>query len=426
MTSPIQFESGHKQDRRPSTSGETTATDVETIDDLPHDRSTRDACVMMVDDQILNIDIVQAYLEEEGFHNFAVTTESVTALDTIRERRPDILLLDINMPRVNGLDILRAMRKDVELRLIPVIVLTAATDPETKLKALRLGASDFLSKPVDPSELILRLENVVAAKTLRDHLTDYSARLEQQVEIRTRELVRSRQEAIHCLARAAEYRDDDTGQHVIRVGRYAGIIARQLGLPEPAVELIEQAAQLHDIGKIGIPDSVLHKPGRLDDGEFELIKTHCDIGRQIIDPLTEKEKRVLGKHTIMGSIIMSTGCSSPVLRLGSVIAETHHERWDGSGYPQRLVGAEIPLEGRIVAVADVFDALGSNRPYKTAFPLEKCFAIIEEGRGKHFDPRILNAFFAGKQQIISVYRECQDFPVDLEKASQPTKTACAQ
>ena len=187
----------------------------------------------------------------------------------VRQLEPDIVLLDINMPQVTGLEILESMRRDQDLMMIPTVILTAANDPETKLQALRLGASDFLAKPVDPSELMLRVENVLAVKAYQDHLAKHSERLEQQVRLRTAELVRSRQEAIHCLARAGEYRDDDTGHHVTRVGRYSALIAAELGFPEQAVELIEQAAQLHDVGKIGIPDSILHKPGKLDPQEFE-------------------------------------------------------------------------------------------------------------------------------------------------------------
>lgn len=382
------------------------------------DRGPRDASVMIIDDEEINIEVVQAYLEDEGFCNFLTTTDSTDAVTMIRSHRPDIVLLDINMPKVSGLDILKTMRTDTNLRQIPAVVLTASTDAETKLKALRLGASDFLGKPVDPSELVLRLDNVLAAKALRDHLKHYSERLEQQVAIRTEELVRSRQEAIHCLARAAEYRDDDTGRHVIRVGRYAAIIATQMGFPKAAVELLEQAAQLHDIGKIGIPDSILHKPGRLEPDEFQIIKDHCEIGQRIIKS-TPHEDEMIRKHSSVGSAILSAGSSSPVLKLASVIAESHHEKWDGSGYPFGLRGNDIPVEGRIVAVADVFDALSSERPYKAAFSREKCFTILEEGRGQHFDSRVLDAFFACQEQIIAVQTEYSESTENADRSPEP-------
>lgn len=367
-------------------------------------RAPRDSKVMIVDDEIVNIQIVKAYLEDEGFDNFITTVESTAAIGMVRDQRPDIVLLDINMPNVSGLEILETMQSDDELSLIPTVILTASNDPETKLKALRYGASDFLAKPVDPSELMLRVENVLAVKAYQDHLAKYSEQLEKQVRLRTAELVRSRQEAIHCLARAGEYRDDDTGHHVIRVGRYSALIARQLGFPEEAVELIEQAAQLHDVGKIGIPDAILHKPGKLDPLEFEMIREHCSIGRRIINPLSHEESIRLKSHTSVGMQIMGS-TSSPVLKLAAVIASTHHEKWDGSGYPKGLAGNAIPIEGRIVAVADVFDALSSARPYKDAFSIEKCMQILLDGRGSHFDPRVLDAFMKRKEEAMRIREE---------------------
>lgn len=370
---------------------------------LPEDAGGRpiDAKVMVVDDESFNIDLVQAYLEDEGFGNFVTTTNASAALEMMRLHRPDIVLLDVKMPKVDGMEILRSMRADRELRLIPVLILTASTASETKLAALRLGASDFLAKPVDPSELVLRVENVLSAKAYQDHLAKYSERLEQQVHLRTQELLRSREEAIHCLARAGEYRDDDTGHHVIRVGLYSAVIATELGFPEHAVELIQQAAQLHDVGKIGVPDAILHKPGKLEPHEFDIIKGHCGIGRHIINPLTGEESERLSSHTIVGSNIMSS-TNSPILKTAAVIAGTHHEKWDGAGYPKGLSGNEIPIEGRIVAVADVFDALSSKRPYKDAFPLEKCLSIMKQGRGKHFDPQVLDAFLTRLDDVLQI------------------------
>ncbi len=371
----------------------------------------RDACVMIIDDENINIEIVKAYLEEEGFENLVATTQASKAMDMLREHKPDIVLLDIKMPEISGLELLRMMRRDRDMMMIPAIVLTAANDPQVKLQALRLGASDFLAKPVDPSELTLRLENVLAVKAYQDHLADYSEKLEQQVRIRTEELVHSRQEAIHCLARAGEFRDDDTGRHVTRVGRYAAMIAAELGFPQAAIDLIEQAAQLHDVGKIGIPDAILHKPGKLDPQEFEIIQEHCNIGRRIINPLSHEESIRLKTHTSVGLQIMGS-TNSPVLRLAAVIAATHHEKWDGSGYPKGLAGNAIPIEGRIVAVADVFDALSSARPYKEAFPIDRCLKILIDSRGKHFDPRVLDAFLRRKEEAIRVREDYVDFERD--------------
>ncbi len=385
-------------------------------------RAPRDSRLMIVDDESINIEVVKAYLEDEGFENFITSTDSLATIDLIRRELPDIVLLDINMPGISGLEILETMQSDSQLSLIPTVILTASNDPQIKLKALRLGASDFLAKPVDPSELMLRVENVLAVKAYQDHLSQYSQKLEQQVKLRTAELLRSRQEAIHCLARAGEYRDDDTGHHVTRVGRYSALIASELGFPTEAVDLIEQAAQLHDVGKIGIPDAILHKPGKLDPTEFEIIQEHCSIGRRIINPLSHEESIRLKTHTSVGMQIMGSA-SSPVLKLAAVIASTHHEKWDGSGYPRGIAGSAIPIEGRIVAVADVFDALSSERPYKKAFPIEKCLQILAEGRGAHFDPRVLDAFFRRQDEAIQIREEYVDRTsdsVDLLSESLPT------
>jgi putative two-component system response regulator len=190
------------------------------------------------------------------------------------------------------------------------------------------------------------------------------------------------------LARAAEYRDDDTGHHVIRVGKYARLVAKQLGMDAESLDIIEQAAQLHDVGKIGIPDDVLRKPGKLSESEFEVIQKHCGFGKRILQRMSPGEEQAMRRHADFGAEILKTS-PSPILDMATRIALTHHEWWDGSGYPLGLKGDNIPLEGRITAVADVFDALSTKRCYKDAFPIEKCFAIMEEGRGRQFDPRIL-------------------------------------
>src|SRR6185503_12722617 len=316
-------------------------------------------------------------------------------------------LLDVMMPHVDGLAILEAVRGDAQLRYLPVIILTASSDAKTKQNALELGATDFLHKPVDPSELLPRVQNALIVKAYQDHLKRYSQELEEAVRLRTAEVEATRQDLIFCLARAAEFRDDDTGHHILRVGRYAGIIASQLGFNNKYVKLIEQAAQLHDVGKMGIPDAILLKPGKLDPEEFENIKKHCGFGKRIILPLPDSEWVRLKTHTNIGSRIMDVA-SSPVLAMASRIAVTHHEKWNGSGYPLGLAGEDIPVEGRIVAVADVYDALSSARPYKAPFPREKCLSIMQEQRGIHFDPKILDAFIARINDIISVQIEYAD------------------
>jgi putative two-component system response regulator len=367
----------------------------------PDLRDVRHARIMIVDDEPLNIAVVQGYLEMDGYTNILSTDHAPQALPQIGMHMPDVVLLDIQMPHIDGLEILAAIRGDAMLSQMPVVILTASSDDETKIRALRAGATDLLCKPVHREELLARLGNVLQVKAWQDHMRGYSEALEEAVRRRTNELEASRLDVIHCLARAAEFRDDDTGQHIVRVGRYARIIGEQLGMTPSMLDILEPAAQLHDVGKIGISDNILLKPGKLSEEEFDFMQRHCNFGKKIVDCLPDRENRILKSHTELGSRIMDVG-TSPILAMAKRIALTHHEKWDGSGYPLKLAGVDIPLEGRITAVADVFDALSSKRPYKPAFPLEKCFSILEEGRGKHFDPSVLDAFMTRRDDIIEV------------------------
>jgi cyclic di-GMP phosphodiesterase len=363
--------------------------------------------IMIVDDEPVNIKIVQKFLKSEEYENFVTTTEPAKAMDLLLEERPDVLLLDIMMPRISGLDILEAARAREELSGLPIIILTAATDQDTKINALELGATDFLGKPVKLAELVTRVRNTLAVKAHQDQLKNYAKELEERVTARTHELATAQLELIHCLALAAEYRDNDTGRHVVRVGRYAGIIARQLNLDPRFAQLIEHAAPLHDVGKIGIPDAILLKPGKLEPEEFEFMKRHSGFGKRIFERMPNEERSALHSHAETGAKIMSVS-GSPILKVAAKIALTHHEKWDGSGYPLGLAGEDIPIEGRVTAVADVFDALSTKRPYKDPFPLAKCFAILEEGRGAHFDPEVLDAFLESKEDIVRIQIEYAD------------------
>jgi putative two-component system response regulator len=374
------------------------------------------AKVMVVDDESTNVKIVRRLLELAGYTRFVTTTDSTTAVTLLRDERPDVVLLDLMMPQVSGLDILSEVRFDDELSFIPIVILTAAADRETKLRALELGATDFLGKPLDPSELVARVRNVLAVKAYQDRLQNYSKDLEAAVRQRTAELEASRQDVTHCLARAAEYRDDDTGYHIIRVGKYARLLGEALGMSEGDAEIFEQAAQLHDVGKIGIPDAVLLKPGKLTSEEFKIMKSHCQVGQHILNPVTSDEEQIIRKHTEVGAKILEVG-TSPVLEMAEKIALTHHEWWDGTGYPGRLAGDDIPLVGRLTAVADVFDALSSKRCYKDAFSIDKCFEIMRSERGTHFDPKVLDMFLTLRPQVEEIQRtyvdECN---VDTTKA----------
>jgi putative two-component system response regulator len=370
-------------------------------------RKSIPARIAIVDDEPLNIQVVQKYLYDAGYEQFITTADSSKALDLIHRERPDLILLDIMMPVVSGLDILQALQAGETTQHLPVLILTAANDAGVKRKALERGATDFLPKPVDPHELLPRVRNALLTKAYHDRLTNENARLETEVRRRTTELAASREEVVHCLARASEYRDDDTGHHVMRVGQHVGVIARGLGFTEGQIELLELAAQLHDLGKIAIPDSILHCPGKLDPEQFDLMKTHCGIAKKIMQPLAEEQWRILRSHARVGAGLLHVR-SSPLLMLAAKIAQTHHEWWDGTGYPLGLAREDIPIEGRMTAVADVYDALSSRRPYKEPFPREKCFAILEEGRGTHFDPKVLDVFFQRKEEIINIQLQYMD------------------
>jgi putative two-component system response regulator len=365
----------------------------------PHDVCS--GRIMIVDDEPANILAVRKRLREAGYRDFVTTGEPAQFRDLIVQQAPDVVLLDIVMPPPDGLELLAWMQRTPSLVHIPVIILTASDEPSTKARALELGAVDLLTKPVDPVELVPRVRNALVIKAHHDHLQNYALEMERQVRQRTEELAAARLELIRCLGRAGEYRDNDTGRHVMRVGRYAAIIARELDMEPAFVELLELAAPLHDLGKVGIPDAVLLKPGKLDPQEFALMQQHCGLGREALEPLSVEECSSLRTHTHLGLKILEAA-RSPVLELASRIAMTHHEKWDGSGYPLGLAGTDIPVEGRITAVADVFDALSSKRSYKPALPLDRCFTILEEERGKHFDPRVLDAFLARRPEVVAV------------------------
>ena len=369
--------------------------------------ATRNATIAIVDDEALNVQMVRRHLQKAGYSEFHGCSEPVEALPLIRRVKPDLVLLDIMMPEVSGVDILHAVKVDPTITDPAILVMTASADARLKQVCLGLGASDFINKPLDVPELTARVRNTLMHKTYRDRMAEQNARLEEVVERRTAELVVSREEVVHCLARAAERRDDDTGHHVLRVGRYVAVIARQLGIPDERVEVLELAAQLHDVGKIGIPDEILFKPGRLDEQQIDVMRRHCAVGRQIIRPLTAEETRTMRTHVRLGADLLNVR-TSPLLMVASRIAQTHHERWDGTGYPLGLAGTDIPIEGRMTAVADVFDALSSKRPYKDPFPRERCFEILEEGRGTHFDPDCLDAFFAASDEIVAIQLELMD------------------
>lgn len=367
----------------------------------------KSARICIVDDESINIKVVRKHLQGAGYSDFVSTTDSTTAISLIAEKCPDVILLDVMMPQVDGIQILKTIRADKRMRHLPVLILTASTDAETKLRCLDGGATDFLAKPVDPNELIPRLRNALIVKAHHDHLANYAQELEHQVRLRTAELEASNLQVIYCLARAGELRDDTTGQHVLRVGRYAGVLAREVGCSESDVRLIGLAAQLHDVGKIGVPDAILNKPGKLTNEEFSLMQRHCMTGAEIARPLTDDEWQAV--KTQNDSTLKSPSLGSqPLLALVQTIITTHHERWDGRGYPNGLAGEAIPLAGRIVSVADVFDALTNKRPYKAAMEVEASVNIITEGSGTQFDPKVVDALHRSLDQILEIHRHLRD------------------
>lgn len=415
--------------------GETVSNAVETVRSLfgtprPHitpapanstpDDVVRDPQIAIVDDQSINVKVVQKHLTLAGYQRFVTTTDAREAVAMVERDHPDVLLLDIMMPHVSGLEILASLRSDARFVDLPVIILTAATDKDTKLAALNLGATEFLNKPLEHVELETRVRNVLVSKARQDRLRQYTWELELEVAMRCAELASAHQEIVLCLATVCEYRDDEAGRHILRVGRYAEIIARRLGLDHEFAERIRYAATLHDIGKIGVSDQVLRKPGKLDESEWEAMRRHCEFGRRMCFQLSDKSSGCPLSHPATGESDIATG-SSPLLRMAGSIAYTHHERWDGAGYPRGAKHKEIPIEGRITALADVFDALTTQRSYKPAFSVENSLGIVRQERGKHFDPDVVDAFFAGIEEILLVCHRFRDSAAEVAQL----KTAAA-
>ena len=331
-------------------------------------RVFRNARILIVDDEPVNVDLLRRLLERAGFSRIESTNDSRQALDLYVKFRPDLILLDLHMPYRDGLEVMDELNQIAEASYLPILMLTGDDTPEAKREALSRGAKDFLNKPFHSDEVLLRIGTLLETRFLYLQIQSQNQILEAKVRDRTRELEAAQIEIIERLARAAEFRDDNTGQHTERVGQMAALLARQIGLSDTQVSLIRRAAPLHDVGKIGIPDSILMKLGKLTPEEFELVKTHTTIGARIL-----------------------SGSRFTILRLAEEIAYHHHERWDGSGYAG-IKGADIPLAGRIVAIADVFDALTQKRPYKAAWTVSEAIGEIDRQRGHQFDPALVDAF----------------------------------
>lgn len=328
------------------------------------------ARILIVDDQEHNISLLERILVRAGFLHIYSTTDPLLIDEMLREIEPDIVLLDFHMPEMDGIQTLKRIRDLTAADpYLPVLMLTADNTPQAKQEVLHAGVNDFLTKPYERVEVVLRIQNLLRTRFLHKQLQLHNSLLEENVQRRTDQLHQAKLETLKLLGRASEFRDDITGMHTQRVGQLSGQIAERIGLPGEQIELIRMAAPLHDIGKIGIPDHILLKPGRFEPDEFEQMKQHTSIGANILK-----------------------GSSFDVLRTAELITRSHHEKWDGSGYPQGLKGEEIPIEARIVALADFYDALTHDRPYKKAWPVEDALAEVEKQSGCHFDPRIVEAF----------------------------------
>ena len=355
------------------------------------------ATILVADDEPMIRQVLSDILLMEG-HRVIEAVDGNDVMMKVQSEPVDVILLDINMPGMNGLEITRLLKSDDGLKHIPVVIVTGQNDQKLRIDALKSGADDFLVKPPHFAELSARVKSLIKVKAYNDHMLNYQKTLEKQVAERTKQLEEAMNElkdasldTIHRLSIAAEYRDDDTSTHIKRMSNYATVLARKAGLSEADVEMILYTASMHDIGKIGIPDKILLKKGKLDPEEWEIMKAHTTRGAKILK-----------------------GSSSEFLKRGSIIALTHHEKWDGTGYPNGLSGESIPIEGRICAVADVFDALTTARPYKDAFPVEKAFRIISEGRGSHFDPDLVDAFLSIKDEILSIMENLNSIKNEVE------------
>ena len=341
--------------------------------------------VLIIDDSDINLTLIKALVLKLGECNPVLFENPLKALDWCRENVPDLVIVDYMMPDMDGLRFISAFRALHGRDEVPILMVTANDQKDVRYEALLGGANDFLTKPIDRVEFGARARNMLSLRTGQKFLADRAQHLAALVDEQTREIRDREKELIFRMSRAAEFRDPETGAHIQRMAYYSQAIAKGLDLDESVQKLILEAAPMHDVGKIGIPDYILLKPGKLTLEEFEVMKGHARLGHELLN-----------------------NSGSEILRAGAQIAISHHEKYDGSGYPRGLKGNDIPLFGRIVAVADVFDALTSERPYKKAWSLEDAVHFLEEGRGKHFDPLCVEAFLATWDIVLDIRQRFQD------------------
>jgi putative two-component system response regulator len=353
--------------------------------------------ILIVDDEAPNRAILKDMVEMFG-HATETACDGLEALGKVK-LNVDLVLLDLMMPGLDGFEVIRQIRADAEVSHIPVIIITSRADRVQRLRAIEAGASDFINKPVDALELRLRTTSLLRLKDAYDQVASYTQKLQHIVEDQTsklrealvhaanaqRDTYKAHIDTIRSLAVAAEYKDEHTAAHIERMSLYTVAIGTRMGLTPKDIELLRYGSIMHDVGKIGIPDAIMLKPGKLTPTEWEVMKKHTTIGARILSNST-----------------------SELIKAGEIVALTHHERWDGTGYPSGLIGEQIPLHGRICAVADVFDALTSKRPYKPAFSNDEALETIRESAGSHFDPEIVDAFFNCTDDIFAIQNEHRD------------------
>jgi putative two-component system response regulator len=348
--------------------------------------------VAIIDDAQLNVTLLQHLVKKLADCEPVCFTDPVAALAWCLENGPDLIVVDYMMPQLSGIDLTEKFRE--RYPDTPILMVTANHETDLRHLALKSGVTDFLNKPLDNIEFLARAKNMLALHQSRKKLADHAAWLADEVAKATAEIKERERETIFCLAKAAEYRDPETGAHILRMAHYSKHIARYMGLPDEQLDILLQSAPMHDVGKVGTPDMILLKPGKLTEAEFATMKEHAIIGYEILNEST-----------------------SSILKVAAEIAWTHHEKYDGTGYPRHLKGNEIPLFGRIVAVADVFDALTSERPYKKAWSVEQATKLIRDSSGTHFDPACVEAFFTEFDEVLAIKNQFLDEEPESEDAA---------
>ncbi|NOH80414.1 two-component system response regulator [Vibrio sp. RE86] len=334
--------------------------------------------VLIVDDTPSNLDVLTGILGDSYQIKLAINGKLAIKIAQMVPQ-PDIILLDIMMPELNGYEVCEILKSQPNTAHIPIIFVTAKIEPSDEVKGLELGAVDYITKPITPAIALQRVKTHLA-------LYDHQRTLYQKVKEQTKEIAQGKLETIHSLGRAAEFKDNETGMHVMRMSHYCHVLALAAGMTEQDADTLRDAAPMHDVGKIGIPDSVLLKPGKLDKEEWATMQKHVDYGVEI-----------LGSYG-----------DSKLMKVAIEVAKYHHEKWNGSGYPNGIAGEDIPLVGRIAAIADVFDALTSERPYKQAWSIDKTLGLLKEESGQHFDPHLVDLFLANLKQILEIKERFKD------------------